>query len=230
MRNILLFGLLLFAAGDLLFVAGAHAERRPVVELATDKGTIRLELYNETPRHRDNFLRLVRSGYYDGVLFHRVIRDFMIQWGDSTTRHALPGEEIGEYDPHYTVPAEINYPRLYHKRGALAAAREGDDVNPEWASSSAQVYIVFGKTFTDHGLDVEQKRIDEATGGKAQMTDDIRTVYRTLGGTPHLDGSYTVFGEVSLGMDVVARIQAAKTDKLDRPEEDIHIIKATVVE
>lgn len=219
--RILLFFLILAAAVS----AGARTE----VLFTTDKGDIRVVLYDETPRHRDNFIRLVESGYYDGVLFHRVIRDFMIQWGDSTTRHALPGEEVGEYDPPYTVPAEIVYPKYYHKRGALAAAREGDDVNPEWRSSSAQVYIVFGRTFTEHGLDEQQKRITEATGGKAEMTPDIRATYRYLGGTPHLDGSYTVFGEVTEGMDVVARIQAAKTDKQDRPEEDIRIIKATVI-
>ena len=199
------------------------------VLLETTMGDIRLVLYNETPQHRDNFLKLVDEGFYDGNLWHRVIFNFMIQTGDSTTRHAKPGESVGLHSPDYTIPAEIVYPKYFHKRGALAAAREGDADNPERASSASQFYIVYGTTYSSMSLDKFQERIDQATDGKYQMTEEIRDHYRKYGGTPHLDGQYTVFGEVVEGMDVVKKIQMVQTDDYARPIDDVKIIKATVV-
>jgi peptidyl-prolyl cis-trans isomerase B (cyclophilin B) len=202
---------------------------RPEVLLETSMGNIRLVLYNETPQHRDNFLKLVNEGFYDGNLWHRVIFNFMIQTGDSTTRHAKPGESVGLHSPDYTIPAEIVYPKYFHKRGALAAAREGDAENPERASSASQFYIVYGTTYSSLSLDKFQERIDQATDGKYKMTEEIRDHYRKYGGTPHLDGQYTVFGEVVEGMDVVRKIQMVQTDDYARPIDDVKIIKATVV-
>lgn len=208
--------------------ASADTVRHQVL-LHTTKGDIVVELYNGTPRHRDNFLRLVKSGYYNGILWHRVIADFMIQTGDSTTRHAKPGEQVGEYDVDYTVPAEIRFPQLFHKRGALAAARQGDDVNPQRASSGAQFYIVWGYPFTTAALNRVQEKLDERTDGKIKLTPAIREYYMSYGGTPHLDGQYTVFGQVVKGLDVVGAIDYVKTDEFDRPEDDVRILKAVVL-
>ena len=221
--------LILFCSLSLGVKAQSNDTIRHEVLLETSMGNIRLVLYNETPLHRDNFLRLVKDGYYDGILFHRVISNFMIQTGDSTTRHAKAGESVGEYSPDYTIPAEIVFPKYFHKRGALAAAREGDDVNPERTSSSSQFYIVVGKNHSDADLDRVQQILDEQTGGKATLTKEIRTHYRKKGGTPHLDGQYTVFGEVLEGYDVVKKIDFVFTDDYDRPVDDVRIIKATVV-
>lgn len=203
---------------------------RQQVLIETSLGNIRVELYNETPKHRDNFLKLVKEGFYDGILWHRVIKNFMIQTGDSTTRHAKPGEFVGLHDPDYTIPAEIVYPKFFHKRGALAAAREGDDTNPERASSSSQFYIVYGKTYSTMSLQFLQEKIRENTNGRYEMTEDILAYYRKNGGTPHLDGQYTVFGEVTEGLDVVRQIQQVFTDDYDRPVDDIRIIRAVVIE
>lgn len=204
-------------------------DERHEVQFLTNKGRIRVVLYNETPQHRDNFLRLVREGYYDGVLFHRVINRFMIQTGDSATRNLKEGEPIPDLPEPYKVPAEIKFPQFFHKRGALAAAREGDQVNPERASSMSQFYIVYGRIFSDAKLDKTQERVSKATNGTAIFTPEIREVYKTIGGTPHLDGQYTVFGEVIEGMDVVEDIEFVKTDEKDRPIEDVRIIHAKVV-
>lgn len=204
--------------------------KRAQVLLQTSKGDVVVELYNETPKHRDNFLKLVRNGYYDGILWHRVIADFMIQTGDSTTRHAEPGASVGGYGPDYKIPAEIVFPKYFHKRGALAAAREGDAVNPERASSASQFYIVWGYTYGTMALDKVQQRIDEATQGRVKLTDEVREHYQKYGGTPHLDGQYTVFGEVVQGLEVVRDIDFVFTDDYDRPVDDVRIIKATVVE
>ena len=223
----LTFTLLGFCFSEAL--AQSNDTLRHEVLLQTSMGDIRLVLYNETPLHRDNFLRLVKEGYYDGNLFHRVISNFMIQTGDSTTRHAKPGESVGEYSPDYTIPAEIVYPKYFHKRGALAAAREGDEVNPKRESSSSQFYIVVGTNHSDGDLDRFQERLDEATQGKTKFTKEIRTHYRKKGGSPHLDGQYTVFGEVLEGMDIVKKIDRVFTDDYDRPVDDVRIIKATVV-
>lgn len=213
-------------------LAGAFAQTdslRHEVLLNTSKGDIRIVLYNETPVHTENFIKNVRSGYYDGVLFHRVISNFMIQTGDSASRHATPGQMLGETDEAYSLPAEIRFPQIYHKRGAVAAARESDNVNPERRSSMAQFYIVWGNRFSDASIEVAQQKLDQRTGGQVQLTPEIRQTYRTLGGTPHLDGQYTVFGEVIEGLDIVDQIQEVETDDNDRPLEDVKIIKATVI-
>lgn len=199
------------------------------VLLETSKGNIRVKLYNETPRHRDNFIRLAKAGYYDGILWHRVIADFMIQTGDSTTRHARPGASVGSYAPDYNIPAEIVFPKYFHKRGALAAARESDSVNPDRASSSAQFYIVYGQPHGNTYLDRCQQMIDKATNGTVKLTTEVRDAYRKYGGSPHLDGQYTVFGEVVEGLNVVRDIDYVQTDDYDRPINDVRILKATVV-
>lgn len=217
---LLSFSLCLFAQQDTV---------RHEVLLTTNKGDIRIALYNETPLHRDNFLKLIKEGFYDGVLFHRVINRFMIQAGDSASRHAAPGALLGDTNEPYTIPAEIRYPQLFHKRGAVAAAREGDSVNPSRASSASQFYIVYGRRFNDEMLDRAQERLDKQTGGTVKLTPEVREVYKAKGGTPHLDGQYTVFGEVVEGIDVVNAIQWMETDKNDRPLEDVRILKATVV-
>lgn len=191
--------------------------REPLVKLKTTKGTIILKLYHETPTHRDNFIKLIKEKYYDSLLFHRVIKDFMIQAGDNQSKNASPGQRLGSGGVGYKIPAEFQ-PHLFHKRGALAAAR---DNNPEKASSGSQFYIVQGKVFTDSSLnEVETKRL-----GSRKIPDSHREVYKTLGGAPHLDGSYTVFGEVVKGMKVVDAIASAPRDQFDRPREDIRILK-----
>ena len=202
---------------------------RHEVLLKTDKGNIRIALYNETPQHRDNFIKLVKAGFYDGLLFHRVISSFMIQTGDSASRHAKPGQLLGDSPESYKIPAEIHYPALFHKRGAVAAAREGDNVNPERESSASQFYIVYGRRFNDSMLDAAQSKLDSQTNGAVKLTPEIRDAYKAKGGTPHLDGQYTVFGEVVEGLDVVDKIQWVETDKNGRPLNDIKIIKATIV-
>ncbi len=225
MKKHLLLALLLALQTSLM--AQTDTLRHEVL-LETSMGNIRVALYNETPRHRDNFLKLVRSGYYDGNLFHRVINNFMIQSGDSTTRHCKPGAEVGMYSPDYTIPAEIVFPKYFHKRGALAAAREGDDVNPEHASSASQFYLVYGRRFSEDMLDDVQARLDKATGGKVVLTPELREAYFKIGGSPHLDGQYTVFGEIVDGLDVVRQIQMVDTDERDFPLVDVRIIKASV--
>ncbi|HEX2534043.1 MAG TPA: peptidylprolyl isomerase [Chitinophagaceae bacterium] len=204
-------------------------DRKRDVELVTTAGTLRLRLYAETPEHRDNFLRLVKSGYYDSVLFHRVIRHFMIQAGDPNSRSAAARQPLGNGGPGYTVPAEFR-PQFFHKKGALAAARTGDNVNPEKRSSGSQFYIVQGRTFTDFSLDsVQTHRLQ----GR-RLPDAHRAVYKTLGGAPHLDGNYTVFGEVVQGLEVVDRIAATATASAtsadrDRPLQDMRILRARLV-
>ena len=199
------------------------------VLLETTQGNIRLELYNETPKHRDNFVQLVRRGYYDGVLFHRVIPNFMIQAGDSASRQAPEGVKLGESEEPYTVPAEICYPTRFHRCGALAAAREDDSVNPERASSCYQFYLVYGRVYDEAGLDKAQAWLDEHTGGAVKLTPEVRAVYESEGGVPYLDGQYTVFGEIVEGLQVVDTIQWMGRDEHDRPFEDARILRATVV-
>ena len=243
------------------------------VEIKTTMGNIVIALYNETPKHRDNFLKLVNEHYYDSVLFHRVIKDFMIQTGDGTSKHAGPDVMLGSGDMGYTIPAEFVYPKYFHKRGALAAARTADQVNPKRESSGSQFYIVTGKVYDEatlnqfadrmadnkksdifrklvqenrdkiiamqntkdnEGLEALQNQLIAETEAEyakdpATFTHEQIKAYSTIGGTPHLDGQYTVFGEVLEGMDVVDKIQNVETGKADRPKTDIRIISMRVL-
>lgn len=194
----------------------------------TTAGNIRIALYDETPQTRDNFLKITKMGVYDSLLIHRVIKDFMIQSGDTNSKHARPGQLLGTGDFDYTTEAEFRLPQIFHRRGVVAMARESDKVNPERRSSACQFYIVWGKTFNDMQIAKVQEKLDSATQGQVKLSPEMIEVYKSIGGTPHLDGQYTVFGEVVEGMDVVENIQGVKTDKNDRPLEDIRILKATV--
>ncbi len=202
-------------------------DRKKDVHLQTSMGDIILRLSDSTPLHRDNFLQLVKQGFYDSVLFHRVINNFMVQAGDPNSKTAIGGKPLGGGGPGYTIPAEFRT-SLFHKKGALAAARQGDDVNPEKASSGSQFYISQGKKFTDGGLDsLETLRLK---GRKIPA--EQRELYKTVGGTPHLDQNYTVFGEVVNGIEVIDKIAAVPTSRgadRDRPIEDVKIIKAKLV-
>jgi len=202
-------------------------DRKKDILLLTDSGSIVLRLSDSTPLHRDNFLKLVKQGFYDSVLFHRVIQYFMIQSGDPSSKYAKKDDHLGEGGPSYRIPPEFRF-SLFHKRGVLAAARLGDDQNPKKESSGSQFYIVQGRKFTAAGLDsVETIRLK---GRK--IPPEQRLAYETIGGSPHLDQNYTVFGEVITGMEVVDRIAATKTSGIeegDRPLQDIHIIKASLV-
>jgi peptidyl-prolyl cis-trans isomerase B (cyclophilin B) len=207
------------------------ADDRAEVTMQTTQGKIVLALYNETPIHRDNFLAQVRRGYYDGLLFHRIIASFMIQCGDSTSRDVAAQEfKNARGDDPYRLPAEIRFPQLFHRRGALAAARQGDHINPERKSSPYEFYIVWGKYFGPREMQAEQEKVMEREDSTRHFTfpKELIDAYEIEGGTPHLDNEYTVFGEVIKGLDVVGQIQAAKTDSLDRPIKEIRIKKAWV--
>jgi peptidyl-prolyl cis-trans isomerase B (cyclophilin B) len=199
-------------------------DRKRDVMMETTMGTMIIRLSDSTPLHRDNFLKLVKTGYYDSLLFHRVIKDFMIQGGDPVSKHAAPGQPLGNGGPSYRVPAEFRQ-SLFHKKGVIAAAR---DNNPEKASSGSQFYITQGKIFSDAGLDsVETYRLQ---GRKIPA--DQRLVYKTIGGVPHLDQNYTVFGEVVKGLEVIDKIAAVPTSRnsdRDRPLTDVRIVKAKLV-
>ncbi|MCH5229707.1 MAG: peptidylprolyl isomerase [Muribaculaceae bacterium] len=242
-----------------------------IVELKTTMGDITVLLYNDTPLHRDNFVKLVKEGYYDGLLFHRVINEFMIQTGDPESRDAQPGKMLGSGSPDYTIEAEIDYPKHYNKYGALAAARTGDQFNPERRSSGSQFYIVTGRKMSEQQFEAMQmrkhqeelqntfqalaaqhmdtirawqkegkeaeleelrqqliKQTEEKVGDNI-IPENIKKDYIEKGGAPHLDGAYTVFGEVLSGMDVVEKIQKVETDSHDRPLEDVKIISAKVI-
>lgn len=206
------------------------------VLITTTEGDIKLKLYNETPLHRDNFRKLVKSKFYDGLLFHRVIDEFMIQGGDPESKAAEAGMVLGNGDVGYRIPAEFRTPNLYHKKGALAAARTGDNVNPEKESSGCQFYIVVGKTFNDQQLDAMQRdktaryaRLGDGDNLRYLFSEEARNNYKTIGGTPHLDGNYTVFGEVLEGLEIVEKISKVDTDRADRPLEDVRIIKMKLV-
>lgn len=236
------------------------------LKIKTTEGDIVIRLYDKTPRHRDNFLKLAKNGYFNGTLFHRVIKDFMIQGGDPDSKNAPKGKILGTGGPDYTIPAEFVYPRYFHKRGALSAARTGDEVNPDRESSGSQFYIIWGKIYKpaelkqmerqmamqqeqevfnllakEHreeimefrrnrdqaGLQTLQEQLIEETKkicrqkGKPTFTTEQTEAYTTVGGTPFLDNQYTVFGEVEEGINVVERIQNRKTDRNDRPTEDV---------
>jgi len=212
----------------LLTATALWAQERAEVMLETTVGNIRLALYNETPLHRDNFLKLARMHVYDSLLFHRVVKDFMIQGGDLNSKHAQPGQRLGSGELDYTIEPEFRLPQLFHKRGALAAAREPDEVNPAQRSGACQFYIVWGRTFNDISIGRVQERLDTLTKGRVKLTEEQIEAYKTFGGAPHLDGQYTVFGEVVEGLDVVDRIQQSPTDKYARPYTDVRILRATI--
>lgn len=216
----------LFACVAAAFVSAAG---RKAVVLQTTAGDIRIELYDETPAHRDNFLKLVRSHFYDSLLFHRVVRNFVVQAGDPDSKQAEPGRMLGAGTLPYRLPAEVRLPALYHKRGAVAMAREADEANPQRESDACQFYIVWGKRHSTAVVEAERERID-TLGGGARMSDEMFETYRKVGGLPQLDGLYTVFGEVTMGMDVVEKMLDAETDDYDRPLYDIMIISARVEE
>jgi peptidyl-prolyl cis-trans isomerase B (cyclophilin B) len=200
-----------------LFLVQAYAAKpkNQYVKISTSKGEVIIRLYNETPLHRDNFIKLAKNGTFNGTLFHRVIKGFMIQGGDPDSKNAKPDSILGNGDLGYTIPAEFR-DSLFHKKGVLAAAREGDRVNPEKASSSSQFYIVQGKVWTDSLLNLtEERRL------KFKIPEWQRQVYKTIGGTPHLDRNYTVYGEVVKGLEMVDKIAGEPTDKNDRPKTDI---------
>lgn len=253
------------------------AEKAPetIVLMHTTKGDIKLKLYNETPRHRDNFIQLVKNGQYEGLLFHRVIKDFMIQGGDVTSKNAPMNKSLGAGDLGYTIPAEFVYPKYFHKKGALCAARTGDEVNPEKASSASQFYIVTGKVYRESDLKQIEKQLENAlkqsifarlqaeyrpkimelyrSGNKEELailrdtligkteleaekrkdetklTEEQKKTYTTIGGVPFLDNQYTVYGEVVEGLETVDAIQNAKTNKQDRPTENIAITSVEIL-
>lgn len=246
------------------------ASQEALVEISTTEGDIIVKLYDDTPLHKQNFLKLAKEGFYDGVLFHRVIKDFMVQTGDPDSKNAAPGQMLGSGDPSYQIDAEIAYPRHFHKYGSLAAARTGDEVNPERKSSGSQFYIVTGKKYNEPTLkamaerstnqqrqayfqnlvrrnqsiirplieskdsaaldELQQRLVNETMTAVPEvvMPQEVITAYEEVGGTPFLDGQYTVFGEVISGMDVVEKIQNAATDGADRPITDIRVLKMTV--
>lgn len=243
------------------------------VKMTTSLGDVVILLYGDTPRHRDNFVKLVNEGFYNGTLFHRVINEFMIQAGDPDSKNAAPGQRLGTGGPGYTIEAEIEYPRHFHKRGALAAARQGDQVNPQKRSSGSQFYVVTGRKLLPQQLEamkqqLKNQQMQSTFNGLAgqhmseirelqmkgdtaalrvlqekliaetekivaehplEITPEMEQAYTTVGGTPHLDGTYTVFGEVLEGMDVIDKIEKVETDGSDRPKEDVKIISMEVL-
>ena len=221
----LLFLVLAVLFGSLFSIAQTTTTE---VLLETTEGNIRIALYDETPQHRDNFLKLTKMHVYDSLLFHRVIKDFMIQTGDTHSKNALPGQRLGTGDFDYTLEPEFRLPQIYHRRGCVAMAREPDNVNPDMRSSACQFYIVWGKRHSSEQIEQVQERLDTLTNGRVKLTPEMIKAYRFTGGTPHLDGQYTVFGEVTEGMDVVERIQKAETDEYHRPVDDFRILRAIV--
>ncbi len=248
--------------------------KEPVVVIETDLGTMKVKLYNETPKHRDNFLKLANEGFYNDLLFHRVIKEFMIQGGDPDSKGAPAGKQLGAGEHGERIPAEFHYPQLIHKKGALAAARMGDQMNPEKMSSGCQFYIVQGKTYSDKEItrmednmkqqammrkfnelkkdhmgeirilmqtqnregiqELQNKLIKEcedyvaAHPEECKMSDEVKKIYKEVGGTPFLDGEYTVFGEVIEGLDIIDKIAAVETAPGDRPVKDVKMTKVYV--
>ncbi len=243
------------------------------VLVETTLGSFTVLLYGDTPLHRDNFLKLASEKYYDGTLFHRVIKEFMVQAGDPDSKNAKPGQRLGAGDPGYTLPAEIVFPKHFHKRGALAAARQGDQVNPERRSSGSQFYVVTGKKVPEamipnlkatlqqsemqavfnglaaqhmaqirqmqtagdaQGLEALRQELikqtqEQVANMPSKFTPEMAKAYTEVGGSPHLDSQYTVFGEVIDGLDVIDKIEKVATDGADRPKEDVRIISMTVL-
>lgn len=251
-----------------------ETNKQTICRIETSKGDVTVKLYDETPAHRDNFIKLAGEGFYEGTLFHRVIKNFMIQGGDPESKNAPAGKMLGTGDTGYTLPAEFVYPQYFHKKGVLSAARQGDEVNPERHSSGCQFYIVTGQVYSptqitamenqlnqmklknafdalarQHMKEIYKMRKANDMEGLQQLQDQLIAeaqaqvadesvfkftpeqveAYTTVGGTPHLDNQYTVFGEVIEGMEVVDAIQQVRTDRADRPEEDVVIRKVTVI-
>lgn len=208
-RAILTIGFLCF------LILSSCGNKDRIVLISTNFGDMKVKLYKETPLHRDNFVKLAKEGFYDGTIFHRVIKNFMIQGGDPNSKDAKPGARLGTGGPGYTVDAEFVFPEFFHKKGALSAARQGDGVNPKKASSGSQFYIVQGKP-------VSEKELKQLEGKlKVVFTDEQKKVYSEVGGTPFLDNNYTVFGEVIEGLEVIDKIAAVSTQRGDRPVEDV---------
>lgn len=201
-------------------LAQKNNKKQAKVLITTNYGDIKIALYNETPKHRDNFIKLVKEGYYDGALFHRVIENFMIQGGDPDSKNAAPGVMLGNGGPGYTIPAEFNA-SLIHKKGALATARQPDNVNPDKLSNGSQFYIVQGKTFSREEIDKINTRKNNGRTTPVTYTEEQYKVYESIGGYPPLDMDYTVFGEVIEGLDVIDKIAAVERDRRDRPKEDV---------
>lgn len=257
--------LLIFLLLQVSCASNNSAKNGTIVEIDTEYGKMTFRLYDETPQHRDNFIKLIKEGFYDDLLFHRVINHFMIQGGDPKSKNAPAGQRLGGGDPGYTIPAEIK-PEFFHKKGALAAARQGDAQNPEKRSSGSQFYIVHGEVFTSGGLDSLETQVNNRNAQQVaqqifrehqaelnklmksgqqdslsirvaelkevasqkvaemvpyKISEEQRALYTTEGGYPSLDGAYTVFGEMIDGFDVLDKIAAVKTDRFDRPEQDI---------
>ena len=205
---------------------GQKTEKETVMVVETTMGTVEFKLYNETPIHRDNFIRLAEEHYFDSLLFHRVIDNFVIQGGDPNSKYAQPGALLGDGEPDYRLPAEFRLDKgIFHRRGTVNAAREGDDTNPERESCASQFCFMMGGPMTDEQLDRAQARLYRQTGGTVKLTPEMREVYKQVGGSPHLDGQYTVFGEVVSGMDVLEAIQKVATDENDRPLEDVRMLR-----
>ena len=197
----------------------AQKNKNKFVEIETTMGKIKIDLFADVPQHSENFLKLVKDGFYDSLLFHRVIPSFMIQGGDPDSKNALDGQMLGNGDIGYKVPAEFMVPKYYHKKGALAAAR---DNNPEKASSGCQFYIVVGRTFTDQDLTTMEQR------GGFTYSEQAKKDYKTIGGTPHLDNGYTVFGQVVEGQEVVDAIAMTPRNTSDRPNENVRILSMKI--
>ena len=205
---------------------GQKTEKETVMVVETTMGTVEFKLYNETPLHRDNFIRLAEEHYFDSLLFHRIIDNFVIQGGDPNSKYAAPGELLGDGEPDYRVPAEFRLEQgLFHHKWVVNAAREGDDTNPDRESCASQFCFMMGRPMTDEQLDRAQARLDAQTGGTVKLTPEMREVYRQVGGSPHLDGQYTVFGEVVSGMEVLEAMQKVATDGNDRPLEDVRMLR-----
>lgn len=212
------------------------ATENKIVKITTDQGIMLVNLYDETPKHKENFLKLVEDKYYDSLLFHRVISGFMVQGGDPNSKNAKEGAALGNGGPNYTIPAEFDT-NCYHKKGALAAARLGDDINPEKASSGSQFYLVQGKKYTRAQIDNLEKNMQNQAYMKDKhenredsfsFTEQQKKSYEEIGGTPFLDGGYTVFGEVIYGLDVIDKIASVKTDRGDRPLENVKMTMEVV--
>ena len=230
MKQILLFLLLLLTTPTFAQSSSTASLNQDIeIEFKTTMGDFRVRLFSDTPIHSQHFAQLVREGYYDGLLFYRVIRNFMIQAGDSTSRTAKPNQPLGEADRNYTLAPEFRTPLHYHHRGALAAARESDDVNPERRSSATQFYVVWGKRWTPNELANVREHVDAETGANGLITDNMALDYYTRGGSPHLDGQYTVFGEVSTGLEIIDKIQKVNTNRNDSPRVDVRILSARIL-